>query len=129
MKRKKLDAGSTGATRTDKSGDLPSKVEPLRPSPTAAEPMPESRPTAARAADADRRTGDGPVIRLPVLPPAGEIVGYLPEHIETRLSPGQGLQCRRLFEGLQRKAARLASGKFVQTPVDAVRWLFEEIGE
>jgi hypothetical protein len=34
---------------------------------------------------------------------------------------------RRVFDGLHRRAAKLANGRYVQSPVDVIRYVLEQV--
>jgi len=53
---------------------------------------------------------------------------YISTHVDAQLSHQQGLALRRLHLGLDAAGARLANGRRVATPPDAVRWLLEQVG-
>lgn len=61
---------------------------------------------------------------------------YVPRHVDLQLTPDQGVRLRQLFEALDRRKTpegtvgyRLANGRRVQNPTDAVRWLLEQLPE
>jgi hypothetical protein len=64
-------------------------------------------------------------IAVPLAPTP--VIAYVPLHIDVRLTHEQGLILKRLFEHLQSTGTRLAGGRYMQTPPDALRWLCEEI--
>ena len=53
---------------------------------------------------------------------------YISTHVDAQLSHQQGLALRRLHLGLDAAGARLANGRRVATPPDAVRWMLEQVG-
>jgi hypothetical protein len=67
------------------------------------------------------------VIELPV--------GAIPEgvfvsrHVDVQLKGAQARAMRRLFEGLLDQGAKLANGRRVASPADAVRYVLERIVE
>ncbi len=60
--------------------------------------------------------------RLPLVEGA-----YMQRKVEARLSQDQRKGLKMLTMGLHHEHARLASGKHVDSPADAVRWLLEQI--
>jgi hypothetical protein len=62
-----------------------------------------------------------------ILENLGELQGgYRRRHIDVKLDSGASEFVTRLFRGLNEGDARLASGRHVTSPADAVRWLLEQ---
>lgn len=89
-------------------------------------------PTDPPKADADLDDG-GPEliivqIAVPVVP-LNETV-YRVRHVNVNLSTeDQQIGLRRVFDALHGLHAKLANGRHVDTPADAVRWLLERVAE
>lgn len=62
--------------------------------------------------------------------PLGEVPPgvFVSRHVEVQLSREQARAMRRLYEGLMNTNARLASGRRVKSPADAVRFILEQLG-
>lgn len=54
-------------------------------------------------------------------------MGYLPRIVKADLNRKQRETLKRLTETLQSRSEQLEDGKYVSRPVDAVRWLLEQI--
>jgi len=54
---------------------------------------------------------------------------YCARHIDTRLDLPQAVALARLFRGLDEAGARLASGRYVKSQADAVRYVLEQLGK
>ena len=54
---------------------------------------------------------------------------YLARHVDVQLSHDHAVVLRRIYEGLHSQARTLANGRFVQTNVDVVRYMLEQVGE
>lgn len=54
--------------------------------------------------------------------------GYRTNRIDTRLDDVQSRGLRALFDGLHQRHEKLANGRHVDSPADAVRWLLEQVG-
>ena len=52
---------------------------------------------------------------------------YAQQHVDVQLDRRQSVALKRLLAWLHSKHASLASGRHVETPPDAIRWLLEEI--
>lgn len=76
----------------------------------------------------------GVEIHVP-LGPVSDPAAYVKQHVDVWLSPTQGAGLKRLLSGLVAAHAVLPKdssapyGRHVQTHADAVRWMFESIGE
>lgn len=69
------------------------------------------------------------VLEVP-LAPAAEIPAVAwGLHVDTRLTPSQSHALRRILHELDRRQARLATGKRVVNPTDALKWLLELVGK
>lgn len=84
------------------------------------------------------RVREVPVLEAPIpnastevtLPP---LMDYSPEsfhqrHVDIRLSQKQSIGMKKLFSALKNEA-QLENNRFVQTPVDAVRWIMERVAD
>lgn len=67
------------------------------------------------------------LVELPTtgIPPAT----YIPRKIELRLTEKQGRAYRQVTLGIHETAAKLDNGKYVNSGVDAVRWILERIAD
>lgn len=80
---------------------------------------------AAAGWDRDPAGGaGGPVVRLPACPAETTIVRR--KHIDVHLDLAQSQALTRLMAGLD--GCKLASGRYVQSHADALRWLLDQIG-
>jgi hypothetical protein len=107
------------------------KTKHLRPSNLEGQSMPHDKaaeqvPTADAVAAAVEAAPGLLRITLPIGPMPG--VGHVTNHIEVRLlSLAQRLAFRRFWRGLDAAGHRLANGKRINRPPDAIRWLLEQI--
>ena len=65
------------------------------------------------------------VIELPVEPLDPD--AYLKRHIDLQLNRRQASGLRRLFDGLHRRGTKLANERYVQSPVDVIRYVLEQV--
>ena len=63
-------------------------------------------------------------VPLVAVPPASI---HVQRHVEVVLSAGHAQALYRLTGGLDETASRLRSGRVVQKPADALRWLIEQV--
>ncbi len=96
--------------------DLPSVPDAQEAPPI--EPQTEVEPVAI-----DEK--DGVSITVPLGPLHD---GYLSRHVQAQLDDRQRRNMRRMLQGLRLTGAKTISGKFVETPADAVRWMLEQLG-
>ena len=62
------------------------------------------------------------------IPPLLDLpMGYLPRVVKCDLNRPQRETLKRLTETLQSQSIQLDDGKYISRPVDAVRWLLEQI--
>ena len=71
------------------------------------------------------------VLGLNLLVPYAEppAQGYVPRHLEVRLTAKQARGLRHVVAGLDRTQALLDSGRRVVTHIDAIRWLTERVAD
>ena len=65
------------------------------------------------------------VIELPVEPLDPD--AYLKRHIDLQLNRQQATGLRRVFDALHRRGVKLANKRYVQSPVDVIRYVLEQI--
>ena len=53
--------------------------------------------------------------------------GYARRKLDVKLTESQALTLRGITLGLERQEAQLANGKNVANPVDAIRWMLENV--
>ena len=75
--------------------------------------------------------GEAPIVVVSLTAPisgASLETCYISRHADVRLSLDQGLMLRRLYAALDQTGLRLANGRRVANPPDAIRWLLEQLG-
>lgn len=81
-----------------------------------------------KTATAATAESEQPQPTLIEIPPLLELpMGYLPRVVKCDLNRPQRETLKRLTETLQSEEAQLEDGKFVSRPLDAIRWLLEQI--
>jgi hypothetical protein len=53
---------------------------------------------------------------------------FVSRHVDVQLKGAQARAMRRLFEGLLDQGAKLANGRRVASPADAIRYVLEQLG-
>lgn len=88
-----------------------------------AEPQPQPQPQAVASESIERTV----TIAVPLVPTAA--AGYVPHrfHLEVQLDRKTAVAFCQLQTALDRRHARLAAGKIVQSRADVCRWLLEQI--
>lgn len=76
-------------------------------------------------AEEKARAVDSVLVELPVS--VADDGGYHKRRIDMHLSKAQARALRALFDGLHEGGKRRRDGLYINTPVDAVRWLLETI--
>lgn len=66
------------------------------------------------------------IASMSVTVPVVESVGYAAQFIQLRLSSDQARKLRDIQLGLEESNAILADGRYVNSPLDAVRWMLEK---
>jgi len=92
----------------------------------------EPNETTAPANGADPPGGGAeaaPTVLLEL--PVGEIPpeAYLVEHADMQMTHTQAEALRRIIEGCKRDRAELRTGRLVQSPSEALRWVLEQAAE
>lgn len=59
--------------------------------------------------------------------PVRETDGYIGRRLDLRMTLGEAVAARRVFDGLQAQHARLPNGHHVDRPPDAIRWILNKI--
>lgn len=67
------------------------------------------------------------ILEVPMAPEAEIKTGYSQRFVQLRLTPAQADVLRRLRRGAAASGERLASGREVATPPQAIQWLLEQI--
>jgi len=112
-----LESGEGGVESGQNAPQTPAVTDPAAAPPDDAPPEPAATQPAARVVSID-------VPVAPIDPDA-----YLSDHIEGRLTPAQKRGLRGVLNGADASHARLASGRVVQTSIDAVRLVLEAIDQ
>jgi len=96
------------------------------------ESLPEglSLPEVANDEPTTLETPAKSVVTAMVEVPLASVSGYVSMHLEIRFRPGEGYLAetlKRLHEGLYQRSEKLASGKHITSPADAIRWMLEQV--
>jgi hypothetical protein len=121
---KRKDANGNGNGRQVRPGTVGTAEVKSTPSdcPTGKPAKPAAQPTAEQAQPA----GGTVTIELPWSPVSE--TAHLARHVEVTLDRPQRVALRALFNALNAEPpARLKSGRYVQSPPDAVRWMLEQL--
>jgi hypothetical protein len=55
--------------------------------------------------------------------------GYVTKRFEVRLKQTEASILRSIRAGLEQRGCKLADGRNIKTPLDAVRWLIQQVGD
>jgi hypothetical protein len=55
--------------------------------------------------------------------------GYVTKRFEVRLKGTEASILRSIRAGLEQQGCKLADGRHIKTPLDAVRWLIQQVGD
>jgi hypothetical protein len=94
--------------------------------------MTEKRMSKNKTSENDQTSGGPPqravTVQVPVAPVNEE--ANMPRHVDVHLDRVQQIGLRATYNALHADPpAKLRSGRYVQSFTDAVRWMFEQIGE
>jgi len=117
---------------------MPKKSTPKKIVGTAGQTLPEEKDEGGRMKDEENEQSlDSPIpvpfeseilAGLTIELPLGSVCSsaYLSRHVDGHLDATQRMALRQIQNGLDAHGARLKNGRYVQSGIDAVRWVLEQ---